>query len=208
MTLKTRHLVLLLAWAGALYGLQFLATLPGDLGEALFGHSLCGPWGCLPPLQGLVAWHGVLVLLFVPLVLWAVWSWSPVRLWALGVGLAGLGLLGLGVVAGREVLTCWVTSPAQRPYTLQHILFAVATLGDVPLVQVTLAGLICWLVGRRRLAARRLSPRATPAGPPAPCSGEQSPPPAGPNLVGQAFQPDAGPVRLEGLTYELARRTP
>jgi hypothetical protein len=183
MTLKVRHLAWVLAWAGAVFGLQFLATLPGDLGEALFGHSLCGPWGCLPPLQALVAMHALWVLLLIPLVLWAVRYWPPVWLWAFGAALTGLGLLGLGVVTGWEVQQCWLKFPDLRPYVVQRVLYVLATMTHVPLVQVTLAGLTCWLAGKRRWRA------ASPV-PPSPCSGEQSPAPGGANLVGQAFQPD------------------
>jgi hypothetical protein len=154
MTLKVRRLVWVLAWGGAAYGLTVLGTLPGDLGHALFGESLCGPWGCLPPLQALVAWHLLVVLAFIPLVLWAVRCWPPVRLWAFGAALTALGVLGLAIVAGREVLRCWLTFPDLRPYTAQRILCVLATLIYVPLVQVTLAGLTGWLVGKRRCAAR------------------------------------------------------
>jgi hypothetical protein len=39
-SLKARHLVGLLLWAGAAYGVLCLGSLPGD-----FAHALCGPWG-------------------------------------------------------------------------------------------------------------------------------------------------------------------
>lgn len=45
MTLKIRHLAWASAWGGAAYGLVWLGSLPGDLGHALFGDALCGPWG-------------------------------------------------------------------------------------------------------------------------------------------------------------------
>jgi hypothetical protein len=34
-----------LAWFAAVVGLLGLGSLPGDLGHALFGDALCGPWG-------------------------------------------------------------------------------------------------------------------------------------------------------------------
>jgi hypothetical protein len=165
MTLKVRYLACVFVWVGAVFGLQFLATLPRDLGEALLGHSLCGPWGCLPPLQALVAMHAFWVLLLIPLVLWAVRSWPPVWLWSFGVALTGLGLLGLAVVAGWEVRQCWLKFPDLRPYVVQRVLYVLATLIHVPLVQVTLAGLTCWLAGKWRWPARTLSPVAAPPGP-------------------------------------------
>jgi hypothetical protein len=34
-----------LAWFAGVLGLLWLGSLPGDLGHALFGDALCGPWG-------------------------------------------------------------------------------------------------------------------------------------------------------------------
>jgi hypothetical protein len=39
-TLKRRHLLLLVAWAGLTFGVLGISLVPGD-----FGESLCGPWG-------------------------------------------------------------------------------------------------------------------------------------------------------------------
>jgi hypothetical protein len=45
MTLRRSQLLWLLAWAAAGLGLLQLGGVPGDLGHALFGDALCGPWG-------------------------------------------------------------------------------------------------------------------------------------------------------------------
>ncbi len=45
MSKRGRYLVLFVVWAGAMYGMLRLGSLPGDLGHALFGNLLCGPWG-------------------------------------------------------------------------------------------------------------------------------------------------------------------
>jgi hypothetical protein len=34
-----------LAWCAAAAGLVWFGSLPGDVGEGLFGEALCGPWG-------------------------------------------------------------------------------------------------------------------------------------------------------------------
>jgi hypothetical protein len=34
-----------LAWLAGVLGLLWFGTLPGDLGHALCGDALCGPWG-------------------------------------------------------------------------------------------------------------------------------------------------------------------
>ena len=108
----------------------------------------------MPPLQALAALHGLWALVLAPPIAWALRRWPPQRLRLLGSGLTALGLLGFGIVAGRELFT-WLpaVSPEDRPYILQRILFALVTLTDIPLVQLTGAGLVCWMGGARRKPA-------------------------------------------------------
>ena len=61
-----------IAWALAAFGALSLANLPGE-----YGHSLCGPWGCLPPLQALAAMHLFWVVVLGPPVAWALMKWQP-----------------------------------------------------------------------------------------------------------------------------------
>jgi hypothetical protein len=62
-----------------------------------------------------------------------------------------LGVLGVGVVAVYQLSTWFQEVPApDRIYFPCRVLYALAQLTAVPLVQVTAAGLFCWLIGRRR----------------------------------------------------------
>jgi len=45
MRLKRAAVAWGLAWLAGVFALLALGTLPGDLGHAVFGDSLCGPWG-------------------------------------------------------------------------------------------------------------------------------------------------------------------
>lgn len=45
MSMRSRYLALFAAWVAAIYGVLRLGAMPGDLGHALFGNLLCGPWG-------------------------------------------------------------------------------------------------------------------------------------------------------------------
>ena len=47
---KRRRLLNVLLWCVLLYAILSLRNLPGD-----DSHRLCGPWGCLPPIQALAA---------------------------------------------------------------------------------------------------------------------------------------------------------
>ena len=49
-------------WSGLLFGSLSVANLPGD-----WGHGICGPWGCGPPMQALVACHFAWLVVLAPL---------------------------------------------------------------------------------------------------------------------------------------------
>ena len=56
---------LVAVWGVSLLGVLQIQHLPLDA-----GHSVCGPWGCGPPLPPLIAYHGFwIVLLSLPTVL-------------------------------------------------------------------------------------------------------------------------------------------
>jgi hypothetical protein len=135
-----------LGWALAAYGVLALGSLPGD-----FGHSLCGPWGCLPPLQALAAMHLFWGLLLLPLVVWGLAKGQPGQLRFVGGLLVLASGLGIVVVAGWD-LWSWLPAmpPELRGYWARRALYTVVTLSDVPLVQVLLAGAVCWSAGLRR----------------------------------------------------------
>lgn len=156
MSIKLRHLLFVLAWAAVAYGLLWLGGLPGTL-----EHSLCGPWGCLPPLQALAALHALWLWALIPAVAFVTRRWPPARLRLLGGALLLAGLVGLTVLALREAAHWLPTVPDEyRRHFPKRVLFATATLTDLPLVQVTLAGAVC-------LLASRFRPEGWPGPPPA-----------------------------------------
>jgi hypothetical protein len=76
---------------------------------------------------------------------------SPLKLRRLGGVLIAAGVVALAVVIVREALT-WLpgVSEGDRWYLGHRVAFVLfAVLTDLPIVQVTVAGMVCWLVGRR-----------------------------------------------------------
>lgn len=78
-----------------------------------------------------------------------------------------MGVIGLAMVVSQE-LANWVSevSPERHQYTAHKLLFAIVTLTGIPLVQITMAGVVCWLVGLRRrralaVAHARIQPHRT-----------------------------------------------
>jgi hypothetical protein len=68
-----------------------------------------------------------------------------------GSALTVAGIVGLlSLIAWDLIPWLGTGSPALRRYTFQRILFAIATNPDFPLLQVTAAGAVCWIMGLLR----------------------------------------------------------
>lgn len=110
----------------------------------------------MPPLQALVALHGLWALALLPIGVWAVRKWPPLCLGLVGLALGALGLAALAALVGREFLTWYpAVSPTQQKYLAQRILYVLGTNTDLPVVQVIVAG------GVFRFAARWRKSRAS-----------------------------------------------
>jgi hypothetical protein len=116
----------------------------------------------MPPVQALAALHGAWIVLLVPPMVWLVRHWPARRLWLTGIALTTTGVVGLATLVGHDLLNwfSWVPPEYQR-YFGQRILYAIATATDFPLVQLTAAGMACWIAGKRRGATRDM-PSADP----------------------------------------------
>jgi hypothetical protein len=106
----------------------------------------------MPPLQALVALHGLWTLALLPIAVWAASKWPPRRLRFLGFALAGIGGGALLIIGARE-LVGWLPliSPANRKYVVQRILFVLATTTDIPVLPLLAIGVALLVVARRRL---------------------------------------------------------
>jgi hypothetical protein len=154
-------------WGLFAYGTLCLGQLPGD-----FGESLCGVWGCLPPLQALAAMHLLWLLLLAPLIVLGTAQLGPRFLRFAGMLLVSGSVLAIAVVAGLDLLDWFSrTAPEFHVYWPRRTLYTLLTLSDVPFFQLLIAGAICWASADRRLrAAPQLSSAPVPATQPV-CSG-------------------------------------
>ena len=128
----------LCVWALVLLGSLMIAQAPGD-----WGHPICGPWGCGPPLQSLVACHLAWLVAILPPAVLLVRSVSVkqhARRW-LGGLLVMSAIVGLCVVVGQQHAGWWQNaSERQRPYFWHRCGFVAATSVDLPMVQCLAAG--------------------------------------------------------------------
>ncbi len=111
----------------------------------------------------LVALHGFWALTVVPPVVWATRSLSAVALRRLGATVTLFGLLAVTTFLGFDLQFWLAEDPGLHvPYAGRRVLFDLATLVHVPLLQLTAAGLVCWRAGRRRLPAADSANERTP----------------------------------------------
>ena len=159
----------LVAWSAALIGTLSIANLRGD-----WRHGICGPWGCGPPLQALVACHAAWIVVLLPPTLLLHRKLSPDVCRKTGWIVFGLGLTGLIALGLSESLS-WLSHADewQRRYLPQRIGFKLVTLVDVPLVQLVAVGVALLVRGWCRQAADQ-SPLISSASP------EQSADPSSP----------------------------
>jgi hypothetical protein len=132
-------------WVVAAGGALFVADIPGE-----FGESLCGVWGCFPPVQALAAMHLFWFVALTPVV-WAIVRFRPQNLCWVG-GLLIVLALGVGlVVLGRD-LSVWLEWASEEYQALwpKRALYTLVTLSDVPLIQGLSAGLACVALGMSR----------------------------------------------------------
>ncbi len=147
----------LAVWGLAIAACLSVARLPGD-----WGHSICGPWGCGPPLQALAACHAAwLALLLPPAVILARRQWPTPRAVArLGVLLVCAAIVALGVMLVRQRLEWWdAVQPGQRDFFWRRCGFVVATTIDIPVVQLLLAGAYLLVGGNAARQGRLHAPR-------------------------------------------------
>lgn len=138
------------------WGLLLLAVLQiQKLPMRTASDLICGPWGCGPPVPPLLASHGFwLTFLLLPTICLCV-VLGPAKLRKAGLLLLMAGVSGLVLVAIWDILPSvphWVprVRNLEPKYYLQRYLLSLITLIDVPVVPLTLNGLLCLWISRRR----------------------------------------------------------
>jgi hypothetical protein len=132
-------------WAVLAFGALSIARLPGeDEGE------FCGIWGCLPPLQALVAMHAFWAVAAAAVVDIALRHVRPPWLRALGILFTFAGLLPLTAIAVHGTVTWLYATGWLWRHAARRVLYVIAMSTDAPFGQMAAAGMVCWWVARRR----------------------------------------------------------
>jgi len=129
-------------WLAAAVAALAMAAVPYDVGE-----SLCGAWGCFPPVPAMAAMH-LFWCVAVAAGTHAATALRPGLLRPLGVVLIITAVATTSLVVGND-LTRWLAfSDQHRHFWPRRVGYALATTTDVPLVQSLAAGIACLTLAR------------------------------------------------------------
>ena len=135
-------------WLAAGLAALSLATISAD-----FDESLCGVWGCVPPIAPMVAMH-----LFWCVVLGAgvhaLWRWRPGLLRPVGAVLVLAAGVTTAVVVGNDLSRWLDIADSYRAFWPRRVAYILATSTDLPLVQSLVAGFVCLILARRHRVRR------------------------------------------------------
>jgi hypothetical protein len=124
------------------WGVIFLATLSIGQVQADWGHGICGPWGCGPPLQALIACHLSWLVVLLPLAALIQTTERFTRF--VGSMLITFGLIGIVGIIAYELFTWWPSATElHRRYLWQRLGFSIVTLIDLPVIESIITG--CFL---------------------------------------------------------------
>lgn len=122
----------LIAWGITLTGTLSIANLPGN-----WGNSVCGAWGCGPPLQALLACHASWLVVLVPMAVVAsrtLNAQSVRRGSIIGLAIATTGAL---VFALHDYFTWYAeASEWQRSYYAHRVGFSILTTVETPVFEI------------------------------------------------------------------------
>ncbi len=139
-------IVLFLLWVGLIY-----AVLQIHFQTNLSKYSVCGPWGCGPPSNTLLAIHAMWLVMLLPPAIYLQYRFRGIEIWMQRVAgsMVILGSVGvLTIIAWQWVVWLPQSGESFRPYIWQRCGFAVLTAIDWPLLQLILTGIYLLMTSR------------------------------------------------------------
>lgn len=133
-----------------LWGTLLAATLSIARWPIPWEHAVCGPWGCGPTTQALIACHLAWIVVLTPAAL-LLRSWQHKRTSRIGWTLIVLALAAiLALVAHQRLAWFPEASQWQRSYFWHRCVFCIAVAIDYPMVQTLMIGILLVVGARRR----------------------------------------------------------
>ena len=140
-------LVVVLVWLTGLVGILHAEPAFGKIFGS--GHSICGVWGCGPPLSSLLVWHAFVGMVAIPAaVVTAVKFPAEARRW--GTSALAVTLATAAVFVFINTANWWQGASAfARGFVLQRSLFSLVAFTDAPIIPCGAAVGVYWWLGRR-----------------------------------------------------------
>ena len=141
----------LMVWGLTLTGTLSISNWPGD-----WGHSVCGAWGCGPPLQALVACHVAWLVVLIPPAFIARRFVTPKTLKLAAAATLLFAITCVLVIATHQYLT-WLaqSSEWQRPFYCHRVGFVVLTTVELPILELAGVSTVILLWSMESLAPVR-----------------------------------------------------
>lgn len=142
----TLWLSLMLVWVVALFGVLRIHHVSGTL-----THSFCGVWGCGPPTEALISYHGFWFVLMLPPVIGGIWYLPVEWLKTSGLVLFAIGALGVTAILSWAAYD-WLANAAdfQKQFVVNRCVLVLVSLIDLPVMQLGLYGAVLFVAGRFR----------------------------------------------------------
>ena len=138
-------LAILPVWIGLVWSSLQIHYLDLNL-----GHDICGPWGCGPPLEALIGFHGFWSALILPAACLLGLYLNSATNRKVGMAVLLVGLVGIVTFVGWDVVNYYRQSETTE-HLVQRALFTLVNTVDFPMIQTLLAGgILAFLFGRKK----------------------------------------------------------
>lgn len=136
-------------WSALLFGSLKISELP--LQNI---HSFCGPWGCAAAPNVLLSVHAMWASLIVPLGVLVVWAINALRdttIWKVALMTS---LFILAAFVAYDLFSYFYFFEGEIQFVLKRGLFLLVTASDFPIVQLSFATAINWILCKSVLLRR------------------------------------------------------
>ena len=145
----------ILCWIASAFAAVSISMIPYD-----FDESICGVWGCFPPILALVSVHSLWLIALTGGV-WTLQRILPGSVRPVGIAMVILASVGIAFLLGND-LPSWIAQTANYPeaFWFKRVAYLLATETGIPCVQSLVVGL--WAIHKgRRLAKERAASNGT-----------------------------------------------
>ena len=130
-----------LVWSALIFGSLQIAELP-----LRHVHSFCGPWGCAAEPNVLLSVHAFWAALLVPLGILFIWAFNMARITTIWKVALATSLMTLAGFVAFDTFNYLYFFDGEAQFVLKRGLFRLVTAIDFPIVQLSIATGLNWIL--------------------------------------------------------------